>query len=120
MHVTLKGGGLAAGREATFTYEAAIARPFSRPPANSVAAAGRALVTMDSPRSIARMRFEGHVTEGALPPGLTFAANFARARVADAEAGTLELSRGDRRLATLRAQFVPVTNKYAGTWKVEF
>ena len=120
LHVAIKGGGLTAGREATFTYDAAIAQPFSRPPKNAAAASGRLLVTMDSPRQIDHLRIEGHATEGTLPPDLTFAANLARARVADDEAGTLELSRGDRSLATLRARFVPTEQKFAGTWKIDF
>lgn len=121
VHVTIKGGGLTAGRVGNFALDAAGPVEDPRLLANAYIAHGRLVVAMGSPRSISRVEFNGSLTSegGVLPEKLGLEAGVAAAGGAGDETCTLELSRGGRRLAIIAAGLPQAAHRLAGTWKID-
>jgi hypothetical protein len=121
VHVTIQGGGLAAGHEGTFTIEASSEVVDSGFAVNTVAAHGRLVVAMESPRKLKRIEVVTNLSAqgGFFPEDLDLSANAAAARGADGETYTLDLNRGSRRVATFLAHYPPGARQLAGTWQVD-
>ena len=121
MHVTIKGGGIAAGHEGTLAFDAAGAVADTQLPLTAVVAHGRLVVAMTSLRVLDLIEIKADVSAegGSLPADLILSADVAAASGAGKEIYTLELSRGSRRLATVVARFPEATRRFEGTWKVD-
>jgi len=119
VHVMIKGGGMAAGREGTFEFEAEAADPWLR--ANSVTAHGRLIMAMKSPRALRRIGVTADLSAqgGIFGAGYAVAASFAMARGPGEETYTLDLARSERHLAVVSARFSPATRRVTGDWKVD-
>ena len=120
VHVIVKGGGMAAGREGDFAIDAS--GDFIAADAAMIALAGHGhvVVAMKSPRTFSRVEVKADLSPkgGLVPEGLTLAADLTAALDARAETFSLELNRGSQHLATLLARFPVGTNRMAGTWKL--
>ena len=121
VHVTIKGGGLAAGHGGDFAFEAAVAAADSGHPPNAVAAHGRLIVAMGTPRTLNRIEFKGNLSSlgGSLPEDLSLSAGVSAADSAREESYTLDLSRGGRPLVTVAASLPRTTRRLEGTWKID-
>ena len=119
VHVTIQGGGLAAGRSGVFAVTAAVADP--RMPVSSVAAEGHLTVAMNSPRTFNRLEFQTELTAhgGSLRHGLTLAADLSAARGTGGEDYALDLSQEGRHLASFRTQYPAASRQLAGSWQVD-
>ena len=119
VHVVVNGGGMSAGREGSFTFEATADAPgFAAGP---LAAHGLLTVAMDSPRSVGRMALKVDLPDegGPGPAGSALSASASAARGAGGETCSVDLSRGPRHLATLSFRYPEATRRLAGTWKVD-
>jgi hypothetical protein len=121
LHVTLKGGGVAAGREGSFEVNADSA--FEGP--GSVAATaslhGRLAVAMETPRVVSRAEITAEVSakSGSFQEDLSVSAGAAQARGADGETYTLGVARGARNLASLNGGFSRAAQRFDGTWTLD-
>jgi hypothetical protein len=121
VHVIVKGGGIAAGREGTFAIDAS--GDFIDKDASmiSLAGHGQVAIAMMSPRTFRRVEVKADLSTkgGLVPEGLTLSADIAAALDAREETFSLELNRGDQHLATVLARFPEGTSGLAGTWKID-
>ncbi len=120
IHVRVKGGGIAAGREGNFAIDAATAIANPGLSADVVTSHGSLVVAMDSQRAVNRAELRASFSgNGRLfPEDLVLSAGVETVRDAGQETYTLELSRGSRHLATIFARLSEATGLLAGTWKV--
>ena len=121
VHVVIKGGGISAGHAGTFAIDASILDP--RFPGNSGVAQGRVVVAMKTPRAFERVDLEADFStkSGRGPPADDFTCTIdaAAAREIGDELYTLDLIRGGRHLATIKARFVRATGQLAGKWTID-
>jgi len=119
VHVVVTGGGVSAGREGAFTFEAAAAAPGSA--ANGAAAHGRLVVALESPRRVGRLEVKADIPDlsGLRQKDLIVSVEVAASRSAGEETYALDLSRGDRHLATVLGRFPESTHRFTGTWNVD-
>jgi hypothetical protein len=120
VHVTIKGGGIAAGQEGVLTLDAAVADPEPGIPPNTVAH-GRLVIAANSHGSLKHvgLRTSLSARDGSLPGDLTVSADAAVGADASQESYMIDLSSGNRHLATLAAGFTEGTRRFAGTWNVD-
>ncbi len=121
VHVALKGGGLAAGREGTFAIDAENAVVNSDLSVTVVAAHGRLFIAMASPRTLKRFEIEAEVSAkgGSLPENVAVSADIAASRDPGGGQFTLGLSRGSRRIAAVDARFPDASGRLEGGWKID-
>jgi hypothetical protein len=121
VHVIVKGNGVAAGREGAWAIDATGEFRDTRFGTIDLAAHGRLAVAMDSPRTLNRVELKADLAaEGrSLPPGLAWSVDIAAARGAGEETYTLDLSRDNRRLATILVHAPAATGRLVGTWKID-
>ncbi|MSU50479.1 MAG: hypothetical protein EXS37_15570 [Opitutus sp.] len=121
VHVTLKGGGLASGRNADFAFDAVGNVADSGQAPNILAAHGRLRVAIGSARTVHRLEFNGKLSAigAALPADLSVAAVVAAADGAGEESYTVDFSRGSRHLATVTAGSRKDGRQIDGTWKID-
>ena len=121
VHLRIKGGGLAADRDGTFTMDASGEFADLGLPFNGVSAHGRLTIAMDSPRKIKRVAVQLDLTPAGrlLPRDLAIAAEIVAASAASEETYTLELSRGPRHVAAVSTRFLDRTGRWEGTWRVD-
>jgi hypothetical protein len=121
VHVIVTGGGMADGREGTFSIDATRVSEDSDSPVDSSAAHCRLLVSMDSPRTVDRVEIKAELAGEVGPKRVEVGvdASAAHARGAAEESYTLDLSRKDRHLATLTARVPLASRQLVGTWKVD-
>ena len=119
IHVTLVGGGLAAGHEGTFTFDTAAQGADS--PSGSAFSHGKLVVVMKTPSSVDAVRIETDLTVSGESMPKTLAMSVAVSAIRSEGGGTytLKMSRGGRRLATFTAKSKRSTSSLEGTWKVE-
>ncbi len=121
VHVIVKGGGMAVGREGTFAIDAS--GDFIDAGASMVALAGHGqiAVAMKSPRTFHRLEVKADLSTkgGLVPEGLTFSADVAADLDAREETFSLELNRGSQHLATVVARVPEGASQLAGTWKLD-
>jgi hypothetical protein len=119
VHVTAKGGGLAAGRPGAFTVEATATNSWSK--AVIFAVHARLAASMDTPRSLDRVELQADCSAqgGSFPEGFAWLADIAATRTRAEEVYTLDLSQGHRHLANLTAHSSAATGRLEGAWKVD-
>ena len=117
-HVVATGGGLAAGREGDVTLTASELN--SRAETTPQRATLRLALTMDTPRTIERIRVEGR---GSGAPqgngGRRIALDATVSRVTGAETYSLAVTHDGRPIATAMARLPEPAGAVAGTWKVD-
>ncbi len=119
IHVTLKGGGLAAGHEGNFTCDAVVVDPWF--PANTVAAHGRLVAGAASPRALDHLSLVADLSGlgGTLPVGLVMTVSLAAAREAEGETYALEVDRTGRHVLSVHARHAAAAATLAGDWKLD-
>ena len=122
VHVAVRGGGAAAGREGSFSIDAETVDPETGPLADSGSVHGRLAVAMDSPRTVGRAGIDARVSvrSGPLREDVAVTAGASADRAAGSEHYALEVARGSRRLAAVQADFAAAARRCSGTWKVDF
>ena len=121
VHVVVRGGGLAAGREGVFAIDATGEHLEVVPSAVALTAHGSLALAMNSPRTIRRVELKTDLTAtgASYPEGLALFEDIA----ADAGAGegtiALTLNRGGQPLAAVTARLLDTESRLAGTWKVD-
>ncbi len=120
VHVVVSGGGLGVGKEGSLAVDATGTLADSSLPINAVAAHGTVAATMDSSRSVSRVRVNADLTEGSgsSEGGLTLAAEVSSDRAARELNYTVGISRGGRRLAGVVAHLPDGAHRLAGTWEL--
>ncbi len=122
VHLTIKGGGLAAGQTGDFAFDATGSAPTTERRLNALSIHGRLAVGMNSARTFNRIEYKGSVSslDGLLPEDLLVTAAVAAVPGhAQASALTLDLARGDRHVVALAATFPGENRRLAGTWKLD-
>jgi hypothetical protein len=118
LHVSVRGGGLAAGREGEFALQISELNA----PKTDTPFQGRLWVRMDATRAINRIRLETTVPPGAksaLPAGLSVALEADNDRRVGDETYALKLRRSDRDVLVLQARRQAATGELAGTWQLD-
>ena len=121
VHVIIKGGGMAAGRDGDFAVDASTEILDSELSVVAIASHGHLIVAMKSPRTFSRVEVKGDFSAegGPFPNGLAFFADAAAAVGVGEESYSVDLSRGSQHLATIFARWPENTNQLAGTWKID-
>ena len=121
LHVTIKGGGLAAGHEGAFAVDASDAIVGSDLSVTVFAAHGRLTIAMPSPQTFSRFEFQADLSAkgGSLPEGLALSADIAAVRNPGGADCSLDLSRGGRHIASASARLPEATGRIDGTWKID-
>jgi hypothetical protein len=121
VHVVIKGGGMAPGRDGDFTFDASTEILDSELSVVAIAGHCRLIVSMKSPRTFSRVGVKADISVqgGAFPNGLTFSADVAAAVGAGEESYSVDLSRSSQHLATISARWPENTSQLAGTWKID-
>jgi hypothetical protein len=121
VHVSVTGGGMAAGREGSFAIDAE--RVPDDPDATEKAASARCHlnVSMDSPRTVNRIAIKADLagTAGSQPVDITVSASAARTRGSEDEAYSVDFIRGERHVAVIAANYPAASGRLSGTWKVD-
>jgi len=119
VHVTITGGGMAAGHEGSFAITAVVNDP--RLPVNTVSAQGRLAVAMGSPRTVSRLELKADLSAqgGSLTRTLSLSTDIAAARGAGEETYTLDLIQAGRHLATFLVRYPAATHRLEGSWKID-
>jgi hypothetical protein len=122
VHVAVKGGGAASGREGSFSIDAETVDPETGPLADSGSLHGRLVVTMDTPRTVASARITADVSvrSGPLHEDLSVSAGATADRAAGTEHYSIGAARGTRNLAGVEADFSTAKQGFGGTWRVDF
>jgi len=120
VHVTLRGGGLAAGHEGTFVLTATSTVLDSQMQVTELSASGRLAVTLATPRTFRRLDLTAEVSAkgGPFPAGLTLATHATAQAESTGESYALALSRGATPLARLATALTANGSQLAGTWTV--
>lgn len=117
--ISLKGGGLAAGREGKFDLdgEATLANPG----VHVLAARGRLTVAMDTPRTFTRIaaRFDASASGTQFPRGIKLTADLAATRGAAGETYSAAVANGERQMLSVAADFPAHARRLDGTWKLD-
>ena len=122
LHVSLKGGGLAAGRTGEFVFDATGALKTPGVVRAAIAPRGRLTAAMRSSRVVEQLAFDGSLSSAdrLLPEDFTISAAVAAAGSTGNETYTLKLSREGRPVVSVDARFPPETRQLSGTWKIIF
>jgi hypothetical protein len=121
VHVTVTGGGMAAGREGAFEIDASRVPAESDASGDSASAHVRLGATMDTARTLGRVEVRADIRAVAAgrPEEITLDAAASRARGTDDETYSLEMIRGDRHLASVAASFPASSRRLSGTWTMD-
>ncbi|PTX99000.1 AsmA-like C-terminal region-containing protein [Opitutus sp. ER46] len=118
--VDMSGGGLGAGRRADFKVNAKAT--FRDETVNAVTAEGNLVATMDTPRTLTEvgLRLDATASGGQLTAPVPLHAELGARRSGAAETYSVRVTRGDRRLAALQAEF-PNHGKdqLTGAWQLD-
>lgn len=117
--VTLRGGGLAAGREGRFdlTAEAALADP----KVNAVAIRGTLLGAMDTARTFTQLavKLDASASGSQFPRGVKLTAGLTAARAPTGETYLANIVTQERQLVALKADLPRDASRLDGTWKLD-
>lgn len=119
LKVTLRGGGLAAGKEGKFDLVAEATLADAKV---AVVRADVALsATMDTPRSFTQVavRLDAAARGTSFPDGVKLNAGLTAARAATGETYSVALVTTDRQLASLKADLPRDASRLEGTWKLD-
>jgi hypothetical protein len=121
VQVTIKGGGLAAGREGAFTVDAETVAPDEGPPRDSGSFHGRITAAMLTPRTVGRVGVDAEIAarSGAIQEDLTVKAAAEADPAGGSEKYTLDVARGERHLAAVAATFHRAAVTFDGIWKAD-
>ena len=121
VHVILSGGGLAAGREGVFGFEASSTVLDAQRQVTELSARGKLSLAMDTPRTVRRLGIKAGLSArgGTFPAGLELSLDASAVRGAGDETYTFNLDRGARRVAELTATLAAGGDSLAGTWKID-
>ena len=122
VQVSVKGGGIGAGREGKF--EVKVTFPLVDHAGHLIAMLtphGRLIVALDAARRPTRLdlNVELSAKNHALPEGLSVYATLTAAKATHDETYTVGLRRGERHVAAIVARFPATTRQLAGTWKID-
>lgn len=122
VHVSVKGGGLGAGREGKFEVNAVF--PLVDHAGHLIATLtphGRLIVVTDSARRPIRLDLTAELSakNHALPEGLSVSATLTAADKTHDETYMVGFSRGERPVAAVNARFPATTRELIGTWKID-
>lgn len=121
VHLSVIGGGMAAGHEGHFTIDAE--RVADDPDATGKPASAHCslIVAMDTPRTVGRAAIRADLagTAASQPVDITVSASAERRGGSDDEAYSVDLIRGDRHVATVTASYPAASGRLAGTWKID-
>jgi hypothetical protein len=117
MQVTLRGGGLAAGRSAHFTLDLA----GTAEEGGALTLQGDIVAAMDTPRTFARIEVTADAAASGprFPQGVKLKAQAVAARSAGGESYRLVLSGEGKALADVRADLVAAGANISGRWKLD-
>lgn len=121
LHVILKGGGVAAGREGDVAIEAKCSFLDSNVQIIGLTVRGRLAVAMGSPRTLNHIGIKADLAAigGPLAKELAVSFDLTAARSAEMETYSLDVNRGGRRLASFQTRFSSATGRLAGSWKID-
>jgi hypothetical protein len=117
----LKGGGLSAGREGSFTFDIAVALTGAEVPVTSLTVRGQFIAAMDTPRTFSRLatKAEAAATGPQFPRGVKLRTDLSAARAAAGESYTVALSDEAHLLASLTADLPAAAKNLGGAWKLD-
>ncbi|MEY2878726.1 MAG: hypothetical protein RLZZ15_1106 [Verrucomicrobiota bacterium] len=120
-HITITGGGFAAGREGALDVAVTVALTGADLPVNAVTIRSRLTAAMDTPRTFTRLaaKSEAAATGPQFPRGVRLAAESIAARDAAGENYALNLSGDGRPLVAVRATWPKASRRLDGTWKLD-
>ena len=120
-HVTLTGGGLAAGREGRFVFSSRITLAGADTPVNALEVHGNMEAAMDTPRTFTRLaaRFDALAAGPALKQEVQLTAEIVAARVSGGENYTLNVQSLGKRLVDLQANYPIDSARFGGVWKLD-
>lgn len=113
----LKGGGLAAGREGTFSLDVA----GTKADGGALTLHARVTTAMDAPRSFSRIgaKADAAVSGAKLPEGVKLNVDAQAVRTGAGETYSLLLARGEKQLATVNAELVLAASRITGMWRLD-
>jgi hypothetical protein len=119
LHVLVRGGGMAAGRDGRFDFDLVDSDP--RLPVDAVSAHGGLTVSMDEARGIHALNVRAGLSAsgGTIPDNLALAVNGSVSREPDALLCSFELTRGAGRVAGLSFRLPDSTRIPSGTWSLD-
>lgn len=120
VHVVIKGGGLAPGREGSFSLDATAVLADSEFAAEAIEAHGRIVVGMSARGALERVKVDAGLsdTSGRIPKGQALSVEIARGHGPNDEDITLDLARGSQRLANVVAHFRGTPRSLSGSWSL--
>jgi hypothetical protein len=120
VHVSLSGGGLAAGREGVFTFSIHASAPGDGP-VSTVTGEGTLAAAMDTPRTFSRLAvvLAASATGENIPTGAKLTANLVAARAPAGESYDLALAGENKQLVAVQAVLADATHALAGTWRLD-
>jgi hypothetical protein len=122
VHVAIKGGGMAPGREGSFTFDASSGIIDAALDEIAVTGHGRLAVAMATPRTLGRVEANSDITAtgGPFPNGLVFHADVAAALGDGGEDYSVDVSRNSQHLAVVVVHWPEASRRFAGTLKLDF
>ncbi|MEO6567162.1 MAG: hypothetical protein ABIO94_00240, partial [Opitutaceae bacterium] len=124
--VALIGGGLAVGRQGSFTFDLNANSGAGVAPISAHGLHGKLTAEMDTPRSFGRItsKSEASVSGTQFPRGVKLNVDLVVARDANGESYALTFADGEKQIAILHAGFplekpaAPAAGRLGGTWKL--
>lgn len=119
VHVTVTGGGMSAGRDGVFAVDASAAGADSG--AAGIGVHGSLVVGMGSPRRIDHLGISAGFSGqgGSQHDELNLSADVSANRGQGAESYAIDLSRGNRHVASILGRFPEASGRFEGSWKVD-
>ncbi|HWA85956.1 MAG TPA: AsmA-like C-terminal region-containing protein, partial [Opitutus sp.] len=117
LHVTLTGGGLAAGHEGAFKLAAAEATNEG----GALTLQADLGAAMDSPRTFSKLSAKANATASGpqFPSGVKLAIDATAARTAAGEAYTFGAAGAGKELASIHGEYSTATSNLSGQWKLD-
>ena len=119
--VTIKGGGLAAGKPGKFDYTAVVAFEGANAPVREVTFRGLLGVIMDTPRTLARLvaSNEAEAVGPNFPSGVKLNFDISAARSTHGEVYAVSISSGTKQLAAMETSYPAGASHLGGNWRVD-
>ena len=117
LHVTIKGGGLAAGHEGQFVVDVAGAKTGG----DTLNVRSNVMAMMDTPRTFSRLATKANATATGVqyPSGAVLNIDATAVRSAGGETYNVTLAGVDKQLADIRAELTRAAARITGTWKLD-
>ncbi|HEX2855221.1 MAG TPA: hypothetical protein VHO24_18445 [Opitutaceae bacterium] len=126
LKVIVRGGGLAAGKEGTFTFNCSATAGAGVAPISAQALQGTLTAAMDTPRTFTRLAVKGEASASGtqFPRGVKLNVQLSATRGASGESYVVSLAGEGKQLAGLNVEFpftpggITANSKLSGTWKI--